>query len=500
MMSTTSDVEKMNKLLQFCPNSNIPSLGSVVKTPKHANLPKPVQRQATKGLMQKFKSFTFKAKSQTLIKTKATKKLTGCNCKVSERNNEYCTTIMNILDRIEKQETRLQIREMLLANNKVGNVLTTSEVWGSVINSSANNTNNAQQQFFCTQGDREQKSNSDQLFLAQGGKETKNWNKDKEDIDPQTDSCNSVEHQLPDFTVSPIHGAFASHKPKPDKGRPYNSATKQHAPNENENENQDNSNEDGFKLILKRSTCSPIATTDDIVGMIDKDLKRTFQNHGYFKVEDVQFHLRLVLHQIGLQHESIGYVQGMNFIAGCIVYHCNNFVDSSKIMSFLIDNLQLEHVYSFVHLYRYVDVLKKLLEAHVPDFYAFTQNVIGLDFSIHLIDWFFCLGLNKIPLEHSQCFLEQLVLYGWYFFYRVLIMYFKLFEDRHAKIVKMTSLSDNKKIDIEVMIKNFYKEKHIDWASLIKKASASVISDKVIKEELVWDRRDRFARPGYRVN
>jgi hypothetical protein len=39
-----------------------------------------------------------------------------------------------------------------------------------------------------------------------------------------------------------------------------------------------------------------------------------------------------------------------------------------------------------------------------------------------------CLGLNMVPLEMSGVFIDRLLIYGWNYFYRVIIFYLKKLE------------------------------------------------------------------------
>lgn len=43
-------------------------------------------------------------------------------------------------------------------------------------------------------------------------------------------------------------------------------------------------------------------------------------------------------------------------------------------------------------------------------------------------DWLMCLGLNMVPLEMSGVFIDRLLIYGWNYFYRVIIFYLKKLE------------------------------------------------------------------------
>jgi len=46
------------------------------------------------------------------------------------------------------------------------------------------------------------------------------------------------------------------------------------------------------------------------------------------------------------------------------------------------------------------------------------------NFQIIILDWFFTLGFNKVPLNIQSEYLKALVKHGWFFFYKFLIKYF----------------------------------------------------------------------------
>lgn len=498
-MDATSHIEKMDKLLQLCPNGNVPPLELVTKLSKDPENSKLTSKKKSKNFIEKFKNFSFKNYKNSKHNDNSSRKLMGCACKLSNHSLEYCTMIAAILDRIQKLETKNQIRAKVSSNGKNYQPIFYMNPSSLGFNNIPIARKNMYSEYYGLSSEITQKSLANNLLLVEKHREPIN-SKIKVNInaiiETYSKNCNNATIKP---SSNPNPELLAVPALKIDKSRHFSSAN-QHIKSK-DSDNSDTSLSDGFNIKHKRTNSNPVSMPqEDIVFMIEKDLKRTFQTHKYFKNEAVQFHLKQVLLQIGLQFNEIGYVQGMNFIVGCIVYHCNNFVDTAKIFTFLIENLQMEQIYTFSHLSKYVDVLKRLLEIHVSEFYSFSQTVIKLDYNIHLIDWFFCLGLNKIPLEQSQYFLENLIQYGWYYFYRVLINYFKLFEEKHLKLVKMPNLSENKKVDVEVMIKNFYKEKNIDWGVLLRKSVSSAINDKIIKVELVWETRDKFTKPGFRIN
>ena len=226
-----------------------------------------------------------------------------------------------------------------------------------------------------------------------------------------------------------------------------------------------------------------------------KDALRTFQGNTFFKEPMIQKLMRDLLTRIVKDFPQIGYVQGMNFVVGGIIYHCVNFPQSMKVVEFFFNSLELKRVYCMNNLETFVSVLKKLLKCHLFEFYSYFENIIQIDFKMLLLDWFFCLGLNKIPLDFSHILFENLCVHGWFYFYRLMVNYFRLFAEAHKKAFLKASGSKQRKFELELELKNFYRSK-LDWESLLKKSKSSPLNDRIIESELHWVNISKFVKPG----
>jgi hypothetical protein len=236
-----------------------------------------------------------------------------------------------------------------------------------------------------------------------------------------------------------------------------------------------------------------VMTQNENLDSIIKDTRRTFQNEAYFQNCVIQGFMKNILFQLSGDFPSIGYVQGMNYVVAGVILHCTNPKQAYKIVSFLFKNLDLRKVYCLNSFETYVSVLKNLLKVHLPEFYAYFENVAKTDFKILVIDWFFCLGLNKIPLEFSGVLLENILLHGWFFFFRLMINYFKLFYKTHQKRFAKSAHHSRNRLELELELKNFFKAK-LDWEKLLKKSCSSSLQDKIIDNELCWAHSSKFAR------
>jgi len=503
-MSSALDVDRMNKLLSLCPNGAMTAYINTKKSDNKIESEKSKVQKKHRNFMQKMKNFTFKNHKASKSSKKNIVLTFGCSCKSTNESSEYCSLVKEILDRIDRLQMKIDKQEKIEIGSSQGNQELRIDLGTISDNLIPIHKKSMHSEMYGDKSEAPNRLTTKNLLLVNPDFEIKgikakdetnndlnkhekflegNLMENGNELDREPLKVNN--HDLSDSKLNSqrnIHSASKNHRSK-------------------DSTDSDSVTSDEMTIKLKRTNSNPTSHfKEDVLSIIEKDLKRTFQNYDYFKDELSQFHLKQVLLFIASRFDKIGYVQGMNFIGASIIYHCNNFVDSSKIYTFLVENLQMEQIYSFVHLDKYVTVFKKLLEVHMPEFYSFTTKVIKLDYHIHLIDWFFCLGLNKIPLEHTDTFLKHIIVHGWYYFFRFLINYFKLFEEKNSKLVKIEKIHDNRKVDIEVMVKNFHKEKCVNWGALIKKSVNSPLNDIIIKENLCWTTRDRFTKPGLRLN
>ena len=230
----------------------------------------------------------------------------------------------------------------------------------------------------------------------------------------------------------------------------------------------------------------------------EKDIKRTFQENSFFKKEKIQAKLKSVVNKFLLNYESIGYVQGINFIFAGILFHSSKTNEVFKVADFLFHNLEMKKIYNFSSFVYFLEVAKKLIKCHLWEFYNYLESILKMNFKLFFLDFFFCLAFNKIPITFSHLLLEGLIEYGWFFFYRFLINYFKLFIDKKAAQYSFIFQSKKKNSEFEIELKNFFKTK-IDWANLLLVSMTSPLNDRIIETDLRWVCLAKFKKPLLRV-
>ena len=62
---------------------------------------------------------------------------------------------------------------------------------------------------------------------------------------------------------------------------------------------------------------------------------------------------------------DIGYVQGMNYLAGSVAFHCAHERNVLLVLNFLFENLEIRKVYNFNTFETHLAVIKMLLKCHL---------------------------------------------------------------------------------------------------------------------------------------
>ena len=89
------------------------------------------------------------------------------------------------------------------------------------------------------------------------------------------------------------------------------------------------------------------ATTKD---QITKDVVRTFNANKFMAQPAVKERFQSLLECVALTYPHTGYVQGMNYIAGTLLYHCDEYL-SLGVIKILFEQLELKDVFLPSRLY-----------------------------------------------------------------------------------------------------------------------------------------------------
>ena len=94
-----------------------------------------------------------------------------------------------------------------------------------------------------------------------------------------------------------------------------------------------------FITKMAEKTASPSIKED-----IQKDVVRTFNANKYLSQDATKRRLELLLECMALTYPHTAYVQGMNFIAGTLLYHCDEYT-SLGVVKILFEQLELKDMF-----------------------------------------------------------------------------------------------------------------------------------------------------------
>ena len=154
---------------------------------------------------------------------------------------------------------------------------------------------------------------------------------------------------------------------------------------------------------------------------IKKDLDRTYPSTPQFKEKINKNKLKNVLRAYSNYDNTIKYFQGMNFIVGFFLYHCDEHIAFWLFVS-LIEDYDLRRLYmdNFPGLKLHVHRVESILEKEYPEHWKIFKQ-IGVKVEIFMVEWLFSLFSSLIPLDLQIDFYKGFFSKGWIFFYKMAI-------------------------------------------------------------------------------
>ena len=163
---------------------------------------------------------------------------------------------------------------------------------------------------------------------------------------------------------------------------------------------------------------------EDNIKQINKDLKRTYPSYNFYKDESTLEKLKNILKAFSNYEREIQYYQGMNFIVGFFLFHCEEYVSFWLFASLMEDyDLRSMYIKDFPGLEKHTKKVEKILKEKFNDLYR-NFNVLGVSVKIIMIEWLYSLFSSLIPLELQINFYNGFFSQGWNFFYKMCISMF----------------------------------------------------------------------------
>ena len=154
---------------------------------------------------------------------------------------------------------------------------------------------------------------------------------------------------------------------------------------------------------------------------IKKDLNRTYPTTTIFKEDRRLNKLKNVLRAFSNYDNTIKYIQGMNFIVGFFLYHCDEYIAFWLFVS-LIEEYDVRSLFidGFPGLKLHVKRIETILQEEYKNIWEVFQK-IGVKVEIFMVEWLFSLFSSLIPLELQIEFYKGFFSNGWIFFYKMAI-------------------------------------------------------------------------------
>ncbi|KAL3697641.1 hypothetical protein R1sor_011717 [Riccia sorocarpa] len=193
---------------------------------------------------------------------------------------------------------------------------------------------------------------------------------------------------------------------------------------------------------------------------IDHDLARTFPSHPWVDSPEGQATLRRVLVAYSFRDSSVGYCQGMNYVAALLLLVMKTEEDAFWMLAVLLENVLFSESFAEdlrgCHLAQ--RVFKDLLKKKFPRL-AQHLDQIGFDSTLVTTEWFLCLFAKSFPSETTMRVWDVLFNEGVKVLFRVALAVFKLNEDallaaKHAgQAIKILQDSMSHLYDPDVLLK-----------------------------------------------
>ena len=154
---------------------------------------------------------------------------------------------------------------------------------------------------------------------------------------------------------------------------------------------------------------------------IKKDLSRTYPANTVFKDDRILQKLKNVLRAFSNYDNSIKYFQGMNFIVGFFLYHCDEYIAFWLFVA-LLEEYDLRPIFmtDFPGLKLHVKRVEIILQKEYENIWK-TFTKYGVKVEIFMVEWVFSLFSSLIPLELQMEFYKGFFSQGWIFFYKMCI-------------------------------------------------------------------------------
>ena len=220
---------------------------------------------------------------------------------------------------------------------------------------------------------------------------------------------------------------------------------------------------------------------------IELDIPRTFSHNPYFSKGEGCIFLQRLLYAFIKYNPKLGYVQGMNYIAASLLYHCTESDAFWLFLRLVYDyNLIDNYMPMLPGLEKHSHVLEFVMMEELPDL---NEHLLkeGIIMQMFITEWCLTLFTSLLNLEYSHVFLKKFFKQKWSFFYKfVLEILVRLknkimMADNIMKILDLLKpLRNNNIKDSNAFLKSLELDDRLTWELLAKYANRRVINEQAI--------------------
>jgi Rab-GTPase-TBC domain len=220
---------------------------------------------------------------------------------------------------------------------------------------------------------------------------------------------------------------------------------------------------------------------------IELDIPRTFSDYTYFAKGSGIVILQRILYAFIKYNPKLGYVQGMNYIAASLLYHCS---ESDAFWLFL----RLVYDYDLVGNYlpmlpgldKHSHVMEFLMMESLPDLNEHLLQC-GIVVQMFITEWCITLFTSLLNLNYSHIFFSKFFKYKWVFFYKFVLeildrLSYKIMQTHNTmKILDLLKpMRKNTEKSSLIFLKNLETDEKLTWEKLAKIAEQRVINEEAV--------------------
>ena len=141
--------------------------------------------------------------------------------------------------------------------------------------------------------------------------------------------------------------------------------------------------------------------------------------------------LRKVLVAYSIYDVDLGYVQGLNMIAGVLLYHIKNPQETFWALVETMEYQELRMLYldQFSLLKQHLVNIMAILKKRIPDLHSLMEELDIIP-ECFINGWFLSLMSNCIPIEHMPEVIDRFRQDGWHFIYKLIVTYLLYLKER----------------------------------------------------------------------